>query len=87
MSHSAVIYKFKTQLRTTPTSYLWNLRTEKGIELLRETGLSLSEIASRCGFKNPYHFSRLVAKLKGIPPGTVRKNAWLPATAALNRSG
>ena len=75
-SVNALIYKFREALGATPARHLWRLRTEKGIELLGDTGLSAAEIAARCGFKNPFHFSRAVKRLQGIPPREIRRRAW-----------
>jgi AraC family transcriptional regulator of arabinose operon len=75
-SETAFIYKFKQATGHTPSRYLWQMRTEKGIQLLSETGLSISEIAYRCGFKNPFHFSRNVRKLQGVSPRMLRHAAW-----------
>lgn len=75
-SETAFIYKFKTVTGNTPSRYLWQLRTEKCIRLLSETGLTISEIAYQCGFKNPFHFSRSVRQLQGVAPREIRKVAW-----------
>jgi AraC-like DNA-binding protein len=76
ISQNAMIYKFKETLKVTPARFLWKLRTEQGIAMLGETGLSIAEIAYRCGFKNPYHFSRRVKTLQGSSPRKVRHHAW-----------
>lgn len=76
ISRNAMIYKFKEALEATPARFLWKLRTEQGIAMLGETGLSIAEIAYRCGFKNPYHFSRLVKTLQGSSPRKVRHQVW-----------
>jgi AraC family L-rhamnose operon regulatory protein RhaS len=52
---------------------LWNLRAEKGAFLLRQTGLSVSEIAYQCGYTNPFHFSRHVKAKYGHSPSDLRK--------------
>lgn len=75
-SVNALIYKFNTAVGTTPSRHLWRLRTEKGLGLLAETGLSVAEIADQCGFKNPFHFSRCVRRLQGQPPREIRRCAW-----------
>lgn len=56
----------------TPATYLWNVRTEKAIELIRSTGLSLSEVASQCGFKTQFHLSRRVRERTGTPPSELQ---------------
>jgi len=74
-SENALIYKFRTAVGTTPARHLWRLRTEKGLALLAETGLSVDEIANQCGFKNPFHFSRCVRRMQGHPPREIRRRA------------
>ncbi len=76
VSQNAMIYKFREALKTTPARYLWKLRTEHGVAMLSDTGLSVAEIGYRCGFKNPYHFSKLVTKLQGVSPRQIRRRAW-----------
>lgn len=75
-SVNALIYKFRAALGTTPCQYLWQLRTEKGVSLLADTGLSIAEIADQCGFKNPFHFSRRVHRLQNVSPRELRHRAW-----------
>lgn len=75
-SASALLYKFALAVGTTPARHLWRIRTEKGLELLADTGLSIAEIADRCGFKNPFHFSRCVRRMQGLPPRDFRRRAW-----------
>jgi AraC-like DNA-binding protein len=75
-SNTAFIYKFKAFIGTTPARHLWKMRVEKGVQLLAETGLTIAEIAYHCGFKNPFHFSRMVRQLQGISPRAIRKSAW-----------
>ena len=76
-SCNALIYKFTEAVGVTPARYLWQLRTEKGLALLAETGLTIAEIAFKCGFKNPFHFSRRVKQHQGVSPREVRRRAWV----------
>ena len=64
---------FRDYLDSTPVEYLWQLRLNKGVELIYFSGLKISEIAYQCGFKNPYHFSRYVRQHYGISPSKLRK--------------
>lgn len=64
---------FRKHLDTTPVEYLWQLRLNKGVELLYFSGLRVAEIAYQCGFKNPYHFSRYVKQHHGVSPNKLRK--------------
>lgn len=76
VSRNTLIAHFKREMKTTPARYLWRLRTERGIQMLAETGHSVAEIAFMCGFQDAFHFSRLVKQLQGIPPREVRRRAW-----------
>lgn len=68
----------RKQLATTPMRLLWGTRTDMGIDLLKQTGLNISEIAYRVGFANAFHFSRAVKAKTGLPPRDVRRDAWKP---------
>lgn len=63
---------FTKHIGLTPVKYLWRLRLNKGVHLLYYSGLRVSEIAYQCGFKNPYHFSRLVKQNYGASPSALR---------------
>ena len=76
VSPQHLIRLFRRHLGLTPGRYLWRARVERGLELLTATGLSIAEIAERCGFQNAFHFSRLVKAHAGLPPTTLRKQAW-----------
>ena len=67
---------FRRHLHTTPMRYLWQQRTQHGVELLRATGLSVAEIAARVGFQSPFHFSRLVQQRYGYAPRQLRIQIW-----------
>ena len=76
ISRNGLILKFRSRMRTTPARYLWRVRTERGAAMLYETGYSIAEIANHCGFKNPFHFSRLVKAHFGVSPKILRQQAW-----------
>jgi len=80
-----LIRLFRQNYQQTPGRYLWQLRVERGARLLTATGLTVAEIADQCGFKNPFHFSRLMRKMQGLSPRQLRR----PATRNLktNRVG
>jgi AraC family transcriptional regulator, arabinose operon regulatory protein len=73
---SHLIRLFRENLGITPARYLWNLRLNEGMRMLRETGLSISEVAFRCGFQNPFHFSRLVKQETRLSPKAYRERSW-----------
>src|SRR5450631_4524764 len=76
-----LIRLFRQHYQITPGRYLWQTRVERGAGLLAATGLTVSEIADRCGFKNPFHFSRLLRKSQGLSPRQLRQRAWVNTPA------
>jgi AraC family transcriptional regulator len=75
VSTSHLIRLFRQELDTTPARYLWGRRVERAVEMLEETGLTLGEIARRCGFSTTHHFSRRVRQSTGMTPTAVRDSA------------
>jgi AraC family transcriptional regulator of arabinose operon len=71
-----LIRLFHSQLNTTPMNYLWERRVALGIDLLKQTGLGVTEIARRCGFQTSHHFSRRVRQATGLTPLEVRQQAY-----------
>jgi AraC-like DNA-binding protein len=76
VSAAQLVKLFKRHLGTTPMRYVWETRTRRGAQLLRESGLTVSEIAYRCGFQTPFHFSRWVKQVHGMSPKEFRAQAW-----------
>jgi AraC-like DNA-binding protein len=60
----------------TPMEKLWQTRLSHAARMLRETGLSVAETAYRCGFANPFHFSRRFKKRFGADPRAWRQKQW-----------
>ena len=75
-----LIRLFRAHYQVTPGRYLWHTRVERGASLLTASGLTVAEIADRCGFKNPFHFSRLLRKVQGQSPRQIRQRAWAKAS-------
>ncbi len=68
---------FRKHLGTTPMHHLWRVRAEQGVSYLHHTGLSVEQVAYRCGFKTAAHFSRRVKARYGLTPGQIRADHWL----------
>lgn len=83
VSTAQLVKLFKRHLGTTPMRYVWEARTRRGSQLLRETGLTVGEIAYRCGFQTPFHFSRWVKQVHGMSPKKFRAQAWKQAPAKI----
>lgn len=65
---------FKEVLGTSPGQYLLNLKIEKTGQMLRETSLTISEIATRAGFESEFYFSRIFKKKTGYAPSEYRRS-------------
>ena len=63
---------FKEEMGENLSGYLNRLRAEKAAALLTETGKSLNEIASSCGFDDQSWFSKIFKRYTGVSPGKFR---------------
>lgn len=59
---------FKKYVGTTIHKYIIDTRIKNAEEMLSYTNYSISDIATKCGFINPDHFSRLFKEKHGISP-------------------
>lgn len=73
LSESHLIRLFRAQVGKPPMVYVWEQRVEKGLALLRHSGLPIDLIAQQCGFQNRYHFSRRIKQATGLTPLQVRQ--------------
>ncbi len=67
---------FRERGKGTPKQFLYRKRLDAASDLLSNTGLSMSEIAERCGFANAFHFSRKFREHFGKSPRLWRAHAW-----------
>jgi AraC-like DNA-binding protein len=70
-SHFSRAFKASTGL--TPSSWMLRLRIDRAKDLLRQSGASLAEVASRCGFADQAHFTRTFSRYLGVSPGAWRR--------------
>lgn len=59
---------FQRYLHCSPSRYYLKLRLVRARQLLKQTPLSIIEIASVCGFVSTPHFSKCYREYFGIPP-------------------
>ena len=64
---------FKEEYGMSPISYLISRRIEESKYLLRETDMSLSQIARVLGFSSPSYFSQSFRRVEGTAPMEYRK--------------
>jgi AraC-like DNA-binding protein/quercetin dioxygenase-like cupin family protein len=87
VSRAQLVRVCRRDLGETPLRWVWRRRTARGVQLLRDTGLPVGEIAWRCGFQTPFHFSRWVRHCEGVSPRQIRRSAWRGPGADKGRSG
>lgn len=71
-SQSLLIKSFKQEYNTTIMSALMDIRLEKSAEHLKNSRLSIKEIAADCGFSEQNYFSKAFAKKFGCSPSEYR---------------
>jgi AraC family transcriptional regulator len=64
---------FKTAVGVSPSRYHTNLRMNESRRLLRETKMSVVDVALEVGYANPSHFARLFRKENGLSPSDYRR--------------
>jgi AraC-like DNA-binding protein len=64
---------FRKKFGQSPIHFLIRKRIEVAQQLLQDKHLSIQEVALRCGFDNPYYFSRMFRKLTGQTASQYRK--------------
>jgi AraC family transcriptional regulator len=64
---------FKKSMGTSPHQYLLQQRVEKAKQLLKQTKLSIVEIAIECGFNSHSHFGKQFRLSTGITPKDYRR--------------
>ena len=66
---------FGQHLNTTPFSHIANLRLNLAIDLLRQTSLSIIDIAHRAGYADQSALTHALKKARDLTPAAVRKQA------------
>ena len=64
---------FQKYLNCSPSRYYLNLRLMRARQLLKQTSMSIIEIASVCGFVSTPHFSKCYREYFNIPPRDERQ--------------
>lgn len=59
---------FRDSFDVTPNRYIVMCRVERAKELLAVNGLSVGDVAERCGFSDVYYFSKVFKQICGVPP-------------------
>ena len=64
---------FKGAVGVSPSRYQINLRMSEARRRLRETKMSVVDIALEVGYANPGHFSQLFRRETGLSPSDYRR--------------
>ena len=72
-SKSALLSAFKEEYGTTINNYLCDVRINEAVRLLKNTALSISEIAEETGFYDQSYFSKVFSQKMGVTPSSYRK--------------
>ena len=65
---------FKSEMGLSFVNYMTRIRCDYAASLLRTTDLSLSEVATTCGFVDHSYFTRVFKKTTGETPGAFRRS-------------
>lgn len=83
VSYTCFRKAFRETIGVAPGQYYLNLKIEKACKLLKNTGLTVTEIASQVGFDSEFYFSRIFKKKIGMAPGQFRiKSAHIGAASS-----
>lgn len=74
LSRSHFIRCFKQAMGEPPHRWLQRQRVEMARRLVRESGMSLADIALACGFADQSHFTRVFTSFTGTSPGALRRD-------------
>ncbi|ROS05066.1 AraC family transcriptional regulator with amidase-like domain [Sinobacterium caligoides] len=66
--------RFRAAAGMTPGEYLAKVRVDIAQGLLKDSNLSIAEVAFAVGYQDSSHFSRLFKQLLGQPPSSYRKS-------------
>lgn len=75
LSVTAFRREFGLVFGTTPADYITTARLNEARKLLETTELSISEIATRCGFYDQSHLTHAFRQKRGVTPGEYRRRA------------
>jgi len=73
MSRSNLLRKIKKQTQLSASQFIREVRLQKGMTLLEETELTVSEISYEVGFSNNSYFIKCFRDYYGHSPGEARK--------------
>lgn len=70
---SSVFRLYREQRGISPSAYLQRMRLRHGLELLRTSGMNITEIAVASGYRDANYFAKIIRRATGEPPKAVRR--------------
>lgn len=67
------VQAFRRTTGQTPDRWMRHQRVDRAKTMMRETTMTIGEIATFCGFTSPAHFSRVFAAIVGVTPTMWRR--------------
>jgi AraC-like DNA-binding protein len=68
LSRTQLFRKLKPIIRQSPGNYIKALKLQKAKDLLETTDLRINEVAFKCGFESPSHFTKAFVRHFGVKP-------------------
>lgn len=75
MSRSLFTRHFRRITKVSPVHFMIQARLNRAAQLIRESDISLTEVANMLGYNDLYFFSRQFKKFMGHPPSGLRRDA------------
>lgn len=72
-SKSTIMNSFKRNYHVTVNQYLTSVRLDHACQLLKRRGMSIREVAERCGFSDQNYFSKVFIRAMGMTPTKYRE--------------
>ncbi len=72
-SYSTFQRQWRQKYSCSPIQYLRRLRNYEAINLLRESTLTIGDIARELGFHNQFYFAKFFRDMNGLPPSEFRQ--------------
>lgn len=74
LARSSVETRFRSNVGRTIRTEITRARVNRAAVLLKETTMTLDEVARACGFATASHFIRIFKQQKGVTPGSFRSD-------------
>ncbi|MBT32807.1 MAG: AraC family transcriptional regulator [Thalassobius sp.] len=75
MSRSNLLRKIKKYTQLSASQFIRQVRLKKGMEMLKQSSLTVSEVSFRVGFSSSSYFIKCFREFYGYPPGEIGKEA------------